>query len=138
MKKNIGKHIAIVVLLLVFLGNVITCLAQTKSEISKLENVFEVKEQKDRWQFAKKDNTNELQYVVSGLFLFYKTFISSQDVGSCVFTPSCSVFAIKSIKQKGMFVGIMAAFDRLTRCNAFSPEQYPVHHETGLFHDPVE
>ncbi|MCR9063052.1 MAG: membrane protein insertion efficiency factor YidD, partial [Cytophagales bacterium] len=42
------------------------------------------------WQAQ--NNTNELQTAFSGLFLFYKTFISSQDLTVCTFTPSCSEY----------------------------------------------
>ena len=39
------------------------------------------------------------------------------DYPSCNFTPSCSEYALKAIKKKGIFIGLFAAFDRLSRCN---------------------
>jgi len=68
----------------------------------------------------------------------YKAFISSQDAISCVFYPSCSEYAVQAIQQQGLFIGLLNTFDRLTRCNALSPENYPIHPGTNLFYDPVE
>jgi len=42
-----------------------------------------------------------------------------------------------SIKEKGIFWGMLNAIDRLTRCNGFSPEKYEIHAETHLLSDPV-
>jgi putative membrane protein insertion efficiency factor len=67
---------------------------------------------------------NEVQFVLGGLFWGYKNFLSSQDRPSCQFYPSCSEYAIASIRKRGLILGGMAAFDRLTRCNGFSPDQY--------------
>ncbi|WP_081457036.1 membrane protein insertion efficiency factor YidD [Marivirga tractuosa] len=82
-------------------------------------------------------NTNEIQFVFSGLFLFYKSFISSQDAQSCSFTPSCSVYALEAVKKQGVLKGMMNGFDRLSRCNSLSPEKYEVDPETKLLIDPL-
>lgn len=70
------------------------------------------------------NNQTEYQVLASSLFLFYKSFISSQDGNRCSFHPSCSTYALQIIKKKGWFLGAMATFDRLTRCNSLSPEWY--------------
>jgi hypothetical protein len=45
--------------------------------------------------------------VFSGLFLFYKSFVSSQDAQSCSFTPSCSVYALEAVKNQGnVYLGV--------------------------------
>jgi len=82
-------------------------------------------------------NTNEVQFLFSGLFLFYKSFISSQDAQSCSFTPSCSVYALEAVKKQGVFKGMMNGFDRLSRCNSLSPEKYEIDPETKLLIDPL-
>lgn len=84
------------------------------------------------------DYSNEIKTLGSLMFLFYKEFISSQDINSCVFTPSCSVYAIESIKKKGIIVGGMAALDRITRCNGLAYGYYDIDKETNLNIDPVE
>lgn len=56
--------------------------------------------------------------ITSGLlFKFYKNFISSQDGSNCSFYPSCSQYANECIKHKGLFIGTLFAFDRISRCN---------------------
>lgn len=82
-------------------------------------------------------NTNEVQFVFSGLFLFYKSFISSQDAQSCSFTPSCSVYALEAVKKQGVLKGMMNGFDRLSRCNSLSPEKYEIDPKTKLLIDPL-
>lgn len=73
---------------------------------------------------AAKHNTNELEYLFSGLFLLYKEFFSSQDNMRCTFHPSCSEYGLLAVKNKGIALGMMATFDRLIRCNGLSPENY--------------
>jgi uncharacterized protein len=111
--------------------------SQTKADIQVLSGIFEQKESKPDYSFVKK-NTNEFQWIGYGLFLFYKTFISSQDASTCAFYPSCSTYALQSLKKNGLLIGTFSAFDRLTRCNPLSPEEYIVHPETKKFYDPVE
>lgn len=98
-------------------------------------NSFPVKKHK-HYAFAK-DNKNEIQFIFSGLFLFYKAFFSSQDATSCTFTPSCSEYGLQVVKKKGMLLGIPATFDRLARCNGLNPDKYPIDYKTGLFIDPI-
>lgn len=81
---------------------------------------------------------NEPALVFTSLFVFYKTFISSQDQGTCNFTPSCSVYGLHSVRKKGILVGILNTFDRLSRCHRMSPENYEIDPKTGLLIDEVE
>lgn len=75
---------------------------------------------------------------ISGsLFIFYKMFFSSQDSKSCSFTPSCSVYSVKSMKKQGIFTGLLNTFDRLTRCHGLRAIDYPIDEHTHLLIDPV-
>lgn len=112
--------------------------SQTHNDIKQFNNLFDSKQNTEKWVFAKKNNTNEIQFIASLLFLGYKELISSQDSHSCSFTPSCSEYAIKSIKKHGLLKGGVDAFDRLTRCNGLSPELYTVDLKTKLLYDPVD
>ncbi|MBI2968441.1 MAG: membrane protein insertion efficiency factor YidD [Bacteroidetes bacterium] len=85
-----------------------------------------------------KDNRNEIELFLSGLFLVYKNFISSQDGSHCTFSPSCSEYCVQSVKKNGLLIGLADSFDRLTRCNGMSPEKYIRNPETGLFDDVPE
>jgi len=82
-----------------------------------------------------KANRNEVQYLFSGLFLFYKTFFSSQDLTVCTFTPSGSEFGILAVKKSGVVMGGIKTMDRLTRCNGLSPEKYTIDFKEKLLID---
>ena len=112
--------------------------AQSLSEINLMKRVPIYQPKKKIEYPAAKNNTNEIQLLFSGLFLFYKNFISSQDGSSCAFTPSCSEYGMIAVKKQGVIIGVINTFDRLTRCNGFNPDKYPIHSETHLFYDPVE
>lgn len=88
---------------------------------------------KTYWQAQ--DNKSEVQTAFSGLFLFYKTFISSQDLTVCTFTPSCSEYGILAIKGQGLVKGGLMTMDRLTRCNGLSPQNYEFDKKTILLID---
>lgn len=132
--KNSMKTLAlIIILILPFEG-----FAQNPEEIKKFENLFKEKKHTHNWRAQLKDNKNELSFIFSALFVTYKEIFSSQDIDACVFTPSCSVYAIESIKRKGVIVGFFTAIDRLTRCNPIRNKHMPIDPATGKYYDPPE
>lgn len=124
------------IILLVILS--FKCTAQNAGDIKKFENLFAEKSHKHNWGDQLKNNKNELTFIFSATFVVYKEVFSSQDIDACVFTPSCSVYAIECIKQKGAVVGFFTAIDRLTRCNPGRNKNIPVDQATGKYYDPVE
>lgn len=84
-----------------------------------------------------KQTSNTYGLVFTGLFLFYKKFMSSQDSGNCPFHISCSEYFIKSVHYKGVFTGVLNGMDRYTRCNGFNMEIYKLNHKTHRFDDPL-
>ncbi|MBN1131971.1 MAG: membrane protein insertion efficiency factor YidD [Bacteroidales bacterium] len=80
---------------------------------------------------------SEYDLLLRGLFRLYKNHISSQDIGNCMFYPSCSEYALMSIRKQGIIVGTIDAIDRLIRCNRFSPDYYLDKTNSGLIIDPV-
>ncbi|MCH8905061.1 MAG: membrane protein insertion efficiency factor YidD [Bacteroidetes bacterium] len=126
----------IIIVCLIF-GSVQLGFTQTQTDIKMMRNLLEFKEHQPDYSFAF-DNKNELEIMLAGLFLGYKKFISSQDGSNCSFTPTCSEYAMQSVKQKGVIIGIINGFDRLTRCNSLSADKYEIHPETHLLSDPVE
>jgi len=68
-------------------------------------------------------------------YLFYKKYISSQDVSTCRFSPTCSSYGMLAVQKKGLILGIIDTFDRLTRCNYNSYTQYIYDSNTGLYID---
>lgn len=86
-----------------------------------------------------RESENEIDIAVSTVFLFYKTFISSQDMPKCIFTPSCSEYAIEAFQKKGLFIGWLSTFDRLSRCHGLvKPDHYPFDLDKKRFYDPVQ
>ncbi len=82
---------------------------------------------------------NEVNLIISSGFLVYKTFVSSQDKPSCVFTPSCSEFAVEAFQNKGIFMGWLMTFDRLSRCHGFvNHTHYHYDNDIKLFNDPIK
>ena len=76
-----------------------------------------------------------LESMLSGPYLFYKYFISSQDAASCSFHPSCANYARLAVARKGAW-GILLGFDRLTRCHGLDDKQY-IRHSNGTWSNPV-
>jgi len=88
--------------------------------------------------YIEKTETNEIKMGVQLFFLFYKNYFSSQDTRRCAFSPSCSTYCLHSVQKRGVLKGLMGAFDRLSRCNYLSPENYRIDLESGQLIDPVE
>jgi len=86
-----------------------------------------------------RESDNEIDITVSTIFLFYKTFISSQDMPTCIFTPSCSEYAVEAFQKKGLFIGWLSTFDRLSRCHGLVKQNhYPFDFKKMRFYDPVQ
>jgi uncharacterized protein len=107
---------------------------EANAQVSLYRNVLPNGNIKKEYVEAK-NNKNEVQVVFSGLFLFYKTFFSSQDLTVCTFTPSCSEYGILAVKKFGMVKGGIMTMDRLTRCNGLSPQNYEFDKTTMLLKD---
>ena len=100
--------------------------AQSNTDIQLLHQVFETAPKNrlvERFSESKQ-NKNELQLLLSGLFLTYKSFISSQDQNRCSFTPSCSEYGLLAVKKLGIIKGGISTMDRLTRCNGLNAPNY--------------
>lgn len=115
--------------------------AQVESDFQFARNLNQKTEKKGIVkQFSQQisGNQNELDALFSGLFLFYKLVLSSQDNSVCSFHPSCSEYGLMSIKKRGLIVGGIMTFDRLTRCNGLSPENYEINMSLRKLNDPVK
>lgn len=104
-----------------------------------LTTLFEIKDSiKQDFKSPIKESTNDVSTIVSVGFLFYKSFISSQDNPTCVFTPSCSEYAVQAIEESGFILGWLQTFDRLSRCHGLvNHHHYPFDTEKKRYYDPV-
>ena len=124
----------IIIICLILTNNF--CYSQSISDKDLvLENIF--LQEKEVNYFVHLKNNNMIDYVYTRLFFVYKTFISSQDGSVCSFHPSCSEYAVISIKKLGPLEGTLKTSDRLLRCNGFSPEKYDFNIEENLLYDPA-
>ncbi len=71
---------------------------------------------------------NSLKYLFIYIIRFYRFFISPLFPASCRFYPTCSSFALQSIKKRGVLSGSWLAIKRLSRC-------HPLSGQSG--HDPL-
>ncbi|EAT15611.1 membrane protein insertion efficiency factor YidD [Desulfuromonas acetoxidans] len=62
-------------------------------------------------------NTNPLVNMSLFLINIYQRIISPLTPPSCRFIPTCSEYAILSIKKYGFFVGVFKSVLRILRCN---------------------
>ncbi len=103
----------------------------------KLKNIMEPAPMHKQYSISTA-TTSEFKIFFSGLFVFYKTFISSQDGSNCSFTPSCSVYMKKAVKKQGFLLGVLNGCDRLMRCNGLPTKKYKIHKEKQRYIDPIQ
>lgn len=133
-------HLGIKIILSVLVVFVTINIYAQKTATAELYDILKVRsDTKPDYKAPLKTSKNEFSVVISTGFLFYKTFISSQDKPSCIFTPSCSEYSVEAFKRKGPVIGLLQTFDRLSRCHGFvNPRHYPINPKNKLFYDPVD
>jgi len=80
---------------------------------------------------------HEWDWLAFASYNLYKKYISSQDAISCTFKPSCSTYGLHAIRHLGVFAGLGATFDRLSRCHGWNRGAYEIEVTSGLNLDPV-
>ena len=56
--------------------------------------------------------------------VFYKRFISPLLPPACRFQPTCSEYAMESIRRRGLGTGVWLSLRRVLRCNPLHPGGY--------------
>jgi len=132
-------HIVILFYTLLFNFTINTIYAQSTEDMKFAKTLFIEKPSEDFHKYVKEDK-NEIEKTFSVAFMFYKNFISSQDIDACVFQPSCSVFAIECIHhEKSKLIAYLKISDRLMRCHPLvSKGTYLIDEKTGKYLDPIE
>ncbi len=106
--------------------------------VTDMEYLFTPDRPGDDYSLFLQNADSELKVLVSISFLFYKEFISSQDVDACVFHPSCSEYTVRAVESKGALIGMLDGIDRLLRCHRYVTEKdYPFDYNTFKFYDPL-
>jgi uncharacterized protein len=65
-----------------------------------------------------------MRWLLLNLLRFYKRFISPLLPPSCIYEPSCSVYAYQAISKYGVLKGGWLALRRLLRCHPWGPGGY--------------
>ena len=58
------------------------------------------------------------------LINFYRKFITHLLPSRCIYTPSCSAYALEALQKRNVFVAIFLIIFRILRCNPFSKGGY--------------
>ena len=61
-----------------------------------------------------------LSKVFIKILKFYKKNISPSISSGCIFTPTCSVYAIEAFEKRNFFVSVFLVIWRILRCNSFN------------------
>lgn len=71
-----------------------------------------------------------IKKILIGMIQFYRKYISPMKDYSilfsshCIYTPTCSQYAIEAIEKYGAIKGIFLAVKRILRCNPFAKGGY--------------
>lgn len=110
---------------------------QTYTKTKQLNKLFKPTPKENYNHYLKK-SSNEFELTGALLFVGYKNLLSSQDMASCVFNPSCSVYAMQSVQNDNPLKAYLKIFDRLSRCHPFPANgEYKFIKESGLYYDPI-
>jgi len=105
-------------------------------EYGYLNSLFKTKPEHEHFVEYFENSVSESNILLSFSFLFYKNYLSSQDVDACVFYPSCSVYMLEAVQKKGALEGFLEGLDRLLRCHSFVNEHdYPYNLNTKKYYD---
>ena len=130
-----GKYVILIICISFVFNHLVY--SQIISDTSSLKTLFIPESDSDDYSNYLKNSDSEIKTILSFSFLFYKEYVSSQDVDACVFHPSCSIYTIEAIEKDGAIKGLLAGFDRLLRCHLFvSKSDYPYNMEINKYDDP--
>jgi putative membrane protein insertion efficiency factor len=60
-----------------------------------------------------------LKHLIISIILFYQKALSPLFPPSCIYSPSCSNYAIFAVQKYGLFKGGYLALRRIVRCTPF-------------------
>ncbi len=63
--------------------------------------------------------TSTMAKCLLGAISFYRKYVSPLFPPSCIYSPTCSEYALEAIRRYGAGKGTWLAFKRLLRCNPF-------------------
>ncbi|MGI6107271.1 MAG: membrane protein insertion efficiency factor YidD [Lachnospiraceae bacterium] len=64
------------------------------------------------------------RFLISCIHFYQKYLSKLKGRPTCIYTPTCSQYAIEAIEKYGAFKGSLLAFWRILRCNPFAKGGY--------------
>lgn len=65
-----------------------------------------------------------MKKVLIGAVKFYRKYISPMKAPCCIYTPTCSEYAIEALEKYGALKGTYLAIRRILRCHPFHKGGY--------------
>lgn len=66
-----------------------------------------------------------IKRILLGLIKFYKKYLSPlKGHAMCIYTPTCSTYAIQALEKHGVIKGSVLTIWRILRCNPFAKGGY--------------
>jgi putative membrane protein insertion efficiency factor len=65
-----------------------------------------------------------IKKILTGIIKFYRKTITHILPSKCIFTPSCSEYALEALKKRNVFIAIILIVWRILRCNPLSKGGY--------------
>ena len=62
--------------------------------------------------------------LLTAVIKFYRKHLTYAIKSNCIFTPTCSAYALEALKKRNVFVAIGLIIWRILRCNSFSKGGY--------------
>jgi len=56
--------------------------------------------------------------------VFYRKCLSPLKIPTCRFYPTCSTYALESIRKKGVWLGLIASLKRILKCHPLNKGGY--------------
>ncbi|GHG68395.1 membrane protein insertion efficiency factor YidD [Comamonas sp. JC664] len=60
---------------------------------------------------------NPLAWLAVALILIYRSAVPTAWKRQCIYTPTCSLYGLRSIQKHGLFRGAIRTLSRIRRCN---------------------
>jgi len=76
-----------------------------------------------KW-FYKNIIKNGLRNILIIVVKFYRKFISPLKQPSCIYSPTCSSYALEALERYGFFKGGYLSIRRILRCHPFAKGGY--------------
>lgn len=65
-----------------------------------------------------------IKYLLTAFIKFYRKHVTHILKSNCIFTPTCSAYALEALKKRNVFIAMILIIWRILRCNPFNKGGY--------------